>query len=351
MCRSGREARAGHGGQQARTVKGHVVLREVGDEPVDGDLDIAEVGKALCTQREHPPQCALQTGHDAVAEHEHRSDDVTTVQQVLERQALVAADLFAQDRRGRLEQENGRVAAARAHAPQARRDDVDLADLQAEPTHLHHRTLVNEEGGAVGVGEKDFDIAHQRTVTRAAPHGKATQIAVRHCVPVQGCGPFPCTRRCLLGHHPASPDTLIPALVSAVLADHRLAVVVIAGKGRGIIARAAFAVGDVVEVCPVIVVDDGSALDHTVLAHYVYDWKPDASAVAVALGCGSLYNHSYRPNARYEKRYDGEGANTICYRAHRPIAVGDEICVNYNGDPDDQSPLWFDVVTDGAAVS
>lgn len=154
-----------------------------------------------------------------------------------------------------------------------------------------------------------------------------------------------------MGHHPASPDSPIPFIVSSALADPRLAVVTIAGKGRGVVARQAFAVGELIEVCPVIVVDDGKALDHTVLASYVYDWKADASAVAVALGCGSIYNHSYRPNARYEKRYDGVDANTICYRAHRAIAVGDEICVNYNGDPDDQSPLWFDVVIDPAALS
>lgn len=153
-----------------------------------------------------------------------------------------------------------------------------------------------------------------------------------------------------MGHHLATPDSSIKHLVSSVLADHRIAVTAIAGKGRGVVACQCFAVGEIIEVCPVIVIDDGSALDHTVLAHYVYDWKPDASAVAVALGCGSIYNHSYRPNARYEKRYEGEGANTICYRAYRAIAVGDEICVNYNGDPDDHSPLWFDVVTDAAAV-
>ena len=28
--------------------------------------------------------------------------------------------------------------------------------------------------------------------------------------------------------------------------------------------------------------------------------------------------------------------------AHRAIGAGDEICINYNGDPDDDSPVWFE---------
>lgn len=150
-----------------------------------------------------------------------------------------------------------------------------------------------------------------------------------------------------MGQHPAS-SAALATLISTALADHRLAVATIPGKGRGVVARQAFAAGDVIEIAPVIVVDDATALDHTVLASFVYDWFADASAVAVALGCGSLYNHSYAPNARYLKRYDGDDANTIVYVALVDIAVGDEVCVNYNGDPDDRSPLWFDVVEHAA---
>lgn len=132
--------------------------------------------------------------------------------------------------------------------------------------------------------------------------------------------------------------------------DPRLSIAFIAGKGRGVVARARIAAEEVIEVAPVIVVDDNAALDHTVLAHYVYDWKPDGSAVAVALGFGSLYNHSYRPNARYHKRYDDVGGGTLTYISLRDIEAGEEVCVNYNGDPADQSPLWFDVVGDGGGI-
>ena len=59
----------------------------------------------------------------------------------------------------------------------------------------------------------------------------------------------------------------------------------------------------------------------------------------MALGYGSLYNHSYQPNARYD---DGRGQTKI-FMAIRDIALGEEIVVNYNGEPDDKTPVWFKV--------
>ena len=51
--------------------------------------------------------------------------------------------------------------------------------------------------------------------------------------------------------------------------------------------------------------------------------------MALALGHGSLYNHSFRPNARY----DDVGPQTKEFTAMRDIAPGQEITVNYNGEP------------------
>ena len=64
------------------------------------------------------------------------------------------------------------------------------------------------------------------------------------------------------------------------------------------------------------------------------------STGAIALGYGSLYNHSYAPNARYE---EGPAA-TMLFLALRPIEAGEEITVNYNGDPHDDSPVGFEVL-------
>jgi SET domain-containing protein len=112
------------------------------------------------------------------------------------------------------------------------------------------------------------------------------------------------------------------------------------GKGRGVFARRLIYDGEVIERVPVLVLPDGesrSASGTTPMSDYCFDWGRETAAVA--LGYGSLYNHSYQPNARYD---DGSGQTKI-FRAIRDIALGEEIVVNYNGEPGDQSPVWFKV--------
>ena len=117
------------------------------------------------------------------------------------------------------------------------------------------------------------------------------------------------------------------------------------GKGRGVFARRAIAEGEVIETCPVLVfpteeVRSGPAW--TRLGEYCFEWG--RGTVALALGYGSLYNHSYEPNARYE---DVAGP-TKRFVAVRDIATGEEITVNYNGEERDRSPVWFDVIDGGS---
>lgn len=113
------------------------------------------------------------------------------------------------------------------------------------------------------------------------------------------------------------------------------------GKGRGVFALRRIHAGDVFERVPVIVLPAGQVprIEGTLLENYVYEWTGERWAVA--LGAGSLYNHAYRPNARYLKLFD---ENAIDYIALSDIEAGQEITVNYNGDPTDQTPVWFDAV-------
>jgi SET domain-containing protein len=113
------------------------------------------------------------------------------------------------------------------------------------------------------------------------------------------------------------------------------------GKGRGVFARRTIREGQVIERVPVLVlpsatVDGEAGWDG--LASYCFVWGE--GTLALALGYGSLYNHSYRPNARYQD----EGRRTKVFSALRDIAPGEEITVNYNGDPADASPVGFDVI-------
>lgn len=113
------------------------------------------------------------------------------------------------------------------------------------------------------------------------------------------------------------------------------------GKGRGVFARRPIEAGEVIETCPVLVLPSGSIEDFSEgIGAYVFEWGQ--GKLALALGYGSLYNHSYRPNARYVDLPD----RTKLFTAIRDIAVDEEITVNYNGEPDDRTPVWFDVLED-----
>ena len=114
------------------------------------------------------------------------------------------------------------------------------------------------------------------------------------------------------------------------------------GKGRGVFARRPIRRGQVIERVPVIVLPADELVGGTTLASYSFHWGRDT--VALALGYGSIYNHSYRPNARY----DDVAPRTKVFTALRDIAPGEEITVNYNGKPRSRTAVWFDVIESAA---
>jgi SET domain-containing protein len=113
-------------------------------------------------------------------------------------------------------------------------------------------------------------------------------------------------------------------------------------KGRGVFASAPIFKGELIETCPVIVIpaDQWHHVEPTVLALYIFNFGPEGEHAAIALGYGSLYNHSFTPNAEYTKSWD---ERLIRFTALRDIAPGEEITVNYNGNPNDRSEIWFDL--------
>lgn len=111
--------------------------------------------------------------------------------------------------------------------------------------------------------------------------------------------------------------------------------------GRGVFAGRDFEAGELIETCPVLVVpaDQLPELERTALRGYYYDW--DEGDVALALGLGSLYNHSFEPNAWTEVDVE---AGVVTYWAERPIADGTEITIDYTGGSGGEA-LWFDPAT------
>jgi uncharacterized protein len=112
----------------------------------------------------------------------------------------------------------------------------------------------------------------------------------------------------------------------------------IKGKGRGVFARHPIRKGELIEKVPMLVLPVEQSEGGSVVSDYCFAWG--RGTVALALGYGSLYNHSYKPNARY----DDVGPQTKEFTALRDIQPGEEITVNYNGEPGSRKAVWFEVV-------
>ncbi len=112
--------------------------------------------------------------------------------------------------------------------------------------------------------------------------------------------------------------------------------------GRGVFADRCFKTGEVIEKCPIVRVPPNQLelLYDTVLGDYVYPWIDEIEEGALPLGFGLLYNHSFKPNADWIQDFD---EMIQSYIALRDIEAGEEITVNYNGPPDDDTPVWFEM--------
>ena len=114
-----------------------------------------------------------------------------------------------------------------------------------------------------------------------------------------------------------------------------------ATKGRGVFAQKKFMVGDIVEMCPVLLINyvNNTLLKKTGLYNYAFQWEKK-DQVAIAAGYGSFYNHSFTPNLKHDCNYEREA---IRFTAITEINCGDELTINYNGDTNCTDTLWFEV--------
>lgn len=110
-------------------------------------------------------------------------------------------------------------------------------------------------------------------------------------------------------------------------------------KGRSIFTAESLQQGSIIETCPVILIpeEEREKIHDTVLHDYYFIWPE--GGIAIALGYGSIYNHSEQPNAIVV--YDLK-EREIIFEASRNIEAGEEICIDYtDGDP--EILLWFEV--------
>ncbi len=112
-------------------------------------------------------------------------------------------------------------------------------------------------------------------------------------------------------------------------------------KGRGVFTSLEILPGEVIEICPVILIPDDEieVLDQTTLYEYYFLWPEEDFGACLAMGLGSIYNHSSAPNAMVTYNL-GEASMTI--KCWREVRVGDEITIDYQGGVQSAPRLWFE---------
>ena len=108
--------------------------------------------------------------------------------------------------------------------------------------------------------------------------------------------------------------------------------------GRGVFASEDIKAGETIEVAPILILQFEDFIDTkwNLLFEY-YFWMDDE--VVLALGYGSLYNHSKENNAEYEINIKNK---SITFKAIKEIKKGEEIFFNYKGTSSTKTPLWFE---------
>jgi uncharacterized protein len=111
-------------------------------------------------------------------------------------------------------------------------------------------------------------------------------------------------------------------------------------KGRGIYTSKNIPADTVIEISPVIVLSpkERKSIEATHLYNYIFEWGETHKSGALGLGYISLYNHSYESNCDYEMDYENM---LMTIKTVKPVKKGSELCVNYNADPNDKTPVWF----------
>ncbi len=104
------------------------------------------------------------------------------------------------------------------------------------------------------------------------------------------------------------------------------------GKGRGVFCHERIPTRTLIHVSPVLIMkgDDTELSQKTILQHYTYNWGIDQ---AVALGLGSMFNHSRSNNVGFLKVKEKE---IIEYYTLCDVSPETELCIHYG------PHIWFD---------
>jgi SET domain-containing protein len=121
----------------------------------------------------------------------------------------------------------------------------------------------------------------------------------------------------------------------------------VGNKGRGLFASKDIPPNTVIHVAPCIAFSREAYEEHlkyTILEHYLFNDKcsSEAGSKLLALGYGSLFNHSNSPNISY--RVDTIHQTITYTSSYKRIFKDEELCISYG------SNLWFKDADDNRRV-
>jgi hypothetical protein len=113
---------------------------------------------------------------------------------------------------------------------------------------------------------------------------------------------------------------------------------------RGVFAPRSVASGEIVEVCPVVLLPGPFVALPPEIRRVTFPWgvlTGDGDSHAIAYGYGGIYNHANPANLRYAALAD---IGCLQFTAARAIADGEELTINFNslsGDVASDTDTWF----------
>lgn len=112
-------------------------------------------------------------------------------------------------------------------------------------------------------------------------------------------------------------------------------------KGRGVFTSEFIPKDSIIELAPIIILNnaDTKLIHETKLHDYYFVWDIQEKTSAIALGYGSIYNHSDQPNTSFELNFD---SNEIKFSSIRNIESGEELLINYIDSKEKEYKLWFE---------
>ena len=110
--------------------------------------------------------------------------------------------------------------------------------------------------------------------------------------------------------------------------------------GRGVFTSENIKAGTVIEISPVLVLktNERKIVEQTELYNYIFEWGATRKKAAIAFGYISMYNHDYDANCDYEMDFDNDLMKLTLVK---DVYKGEEIFINYNANPSDKTPVWF----------